>query len=1073
MKCVFDLSSTLWTCLRAGVDKEAFEIEKDGKKHKINTAAYGYENAVNSIKFTLDSLNLTPIDAVFAVEGTNSKARRLMIFKDYKKSSEEKPVEYFEQFQKLREMIFATFHSLGSIFVTHDNVEGDDLVAWIAVNTREEITVRSNDQDLAKLYGKNQHGVMVNTWIGKEQNVNPYGLFPSEYITLYKAMVGDPGDKISGIPGFGKEAWKDFHAEFGEDGMAEMVRLATLNSLQELEDESYTNAMVKRIWTGKDDFLRSWKLANLHPEWLNTLHDKPRWEPGMVTNFASQDERLRKWSGKLRLVTADVWGDFVPWFRSVVAMRPWVALDIETSSADESEEWLENNTKNGNKDNDGVDVMGSSLTGMSLTFGPNMQYTIYIPVDHADTNNCTKDQVFKVLQDLHAQGLEIAIQNTAFEGPVMFNEFGERWMDNGYRGFLPNWLDTKLEASYVDENESLGLKKLSKRWLNYDQVDYKTATTVDGVQYKMNQLTAKHVFDYATDDTVTTAALHNFFKFVMNLEGTYELYKEVEIDAAYFHAQSYVTGVDVSLEKLAELIAEDDEVHAQASRKIDEFLISKGWDGTVCPVYTEIGYKQIKEAYTICVGELPESVAKLRTASKILGLLQDDQPLFVEACKELDSLNRMVASRFTAKPVFNAGSPLQMQKLMYETLGLPMRVFNPPTDAMKAQGLKQGNVKTDALAITYALLEATEEQREVLQALREVKLVATRRSLFYGPLPGFVHWKTGKVHSSHMQCGTNTRRAASKAPNLQQLSKHEKVEGYSPRVRELYVPHHKRAVIVSFDFKSQELLLMAEWSRDPVLVACFVGDNLIDMHSKTGVGVYNQLNGGTLNYEEFLTILADASHPENKRVKKARALGKAVNFGGQYRIGAKKLSTMLLVLEHEAQAMLDAKAEAFPIVEQWSLKEMEAVKYTGIVYTMGGAVRHLAPALLSEDRYTASKAPRQALSFRIQGSAAEMTKLAEGRMWRANLESLYDCRYIAPVHDEVVFSVAIEDLEKFIPHVHSLMTANYANMTLPIASSVSIGPDFGRQVELEGDFSLENVKKIIMSFREEPEYACA
>ncbi len=135
--------------------------------------------------------------------------------------------------------------------------------------------------------------------------------------------------------------------------------------------------------------------------------------------------------------------------------------------------------------------MGSSLTGMSLTFGSNMQYTVYISVDHADTANVAKDLVRGFLEQLFATGVQIVIHSTAFEGPVLFNEFGSHWMDNGYQGFIPNWLDTKFEASYVDENFSLGLKKLSKRWFNYDQVDYKTVTTIDGTQYKMNELTAQ------------------------------------------------------------------------------------------------------------------------------------------------------------------------------------------------------------------------------------------------------------------------------------------------------------------------------------------------------------------------------------------------------------------------------------------------------------------------------------------------------------------------------------------------------------------------------------------------------
>jgi DNA polymerase I-like protein with 3'-5' exonuclease and polymerase domains/5'-3' exonuclease len=1057
MRLVLDFSSLLWTCLLTGKDVEGKEVEDEmGKKHWVNTHMYAYEFAVNSVKSALDTYNLTPIDMILVVEGMNSKAQRLFINKDYKANRGKRPREAYEEFGKLRDLLLETFKSLGAIAVKQDCVEADDMIAWLAQNSRDDMVIMSNDNDLLALAGKNEHGATITARIGGEENYNKYGLFPLQYVTLYKALVGDTGDNIKGITGFGESAWKDFHAQFGEDGMAEMVRLAKLGSLQELEEDAAVNKLVKKIFDGREQFLNSWKLASLHAEWVDTMSEWPIWMPGMVT-YRGSDERLRHWGAASRLVTADKWDAFLPWFMSSIQHRDWIALDIETSTPDESDDWLE---AQGNPD--GVDVIGSELTGMSLTFGSNMQYTVYIPVDHKHTNNVDKKLVRELLEYVQSLGKHIVIQNTSFEATVLYNEFGAEWKDNGYNGLLANWWDSKLEASYVDENDSLGLKHLSKKWLNYDQVDYKTVTTVDGVQHKMRELSAQHVLSYACDDTITTAALHNYFRLFMELEGTWDVYKEVEIDASYLHALAYIEGTRVDLPKLNELVTEDDKSYTVARQKLDEFLISKGWEGSVCPKFTEIDAKAIKLAYEIVTGTQLETT--VRTPAKLLAMFEATQPLLHAACASVEDLNALVARHFTAAPTFNGGSPKQMATLLYETLALPVRVYNQPTDAMKKAGAKVGSPKTDALAITYAMLDADETQKPVLECLRAIKVIETRRGLFYNPLPTFVHWKTGKVHSNHNQCGTNTRRASSSRPNLQQLSKHEKVEGFSPRVRELYIPHKKSAVIVSFDFKSQELLLMAEWSQDPTLIACFVGDNLIDMHSKTGVGVHNRLHGTNLVYEEFVEILSTPDNPLYKAAKKSRALAKSVNFGSQYRIAAKKLSTMLLVVEEEAQAMLDAKAAAFPQVESWSQKEMEEIKVTGKTYTMLGAVRHLRDAVLSEDRYEASKAPRQALSFRIQGSAAEMTKLAEGKIFRRRILSKYDARYFAAVHDELVFSVAISDLSNFIPEVYALMTENYAGMSLPVGSSVSIGPDFGRQVELEGDFSSENLTKILQSF---------
>jgi len=1080
MRLAVDLSSILWTCLRVGKDPEGLLVEFKGKQVLVNTAAYAYENVINSLVSVLKEWNLTPMDMVIVQEGLSSKAPRLAISNEYKATRDDKAPEEYVQFQLLRDQITGVMRQLGAIVMVQDNAEGDDVLGWLAENVESDLMIVTNDSDMSVLNGTNSHGAHIAVRVNGVIGQNKYGDFPFRFVTLYKATVGDSSDNISGIHGFGPKAWEQLWQRFGEKGCDYLVSLIVNNNRDGLYDDAQQDKFVAKLYDGWDSMIKSYKLAKLYPNWVNTMNDPLRWHGGMVHGVV-RDERLAPYTAKRRLITSENWQSFMPWALEQISKRPRIALDIETSTPPESDDWLESQD-----DPEGVDVIGSMLSGMSLTFGSNYQYTVYIAVDHKDTACVAESDLQVFLEEVYKLKVTVDIHNTMFEGPVLHQLWGEAWADNGYHGFIPNWFDTKFSASYVDEDGSLGLKKLSKKWLDYDQVEYKTVTSltgpfVEGVggrvtghtivgedtveirQFKMNELSAAHVFDYACDDTVTTAAISNLHRFILECEHTNKVLLDVEIDASYLHAHAFLTGVCVDPVKLAELTVEDRKEYDDAKITLDEFLVSKGWEGTVCPVFTApIAAADIKIAHLIVTGEPLETA--VRTPAKLIPLLATQLMVdAVEAAIEGDVtlLNDAVKQNFTGAPVINLGSPKQMQKLMYETLELPVKVFNQPTDAMRRRGEAQGTPKTDALAITYGLLDCTDEQKKVLEALRVMKMVLTRFSLFYDKLPGFIHWKTGRVHSSHNQCATNTRRASSSKPNLQQLSKNEKVEGYSPRVRELYVPHKKGAVIVSLDFSSQELLLMAEWSQDPTLISCFVGDVLMDMHSKTGVGIYNNLHGAMLVYEEFIALLTDSDNPEQKKAKKARALGKAVNFGSQYRIAAKKLSTMLLVIETEAQAMLDAKAEAFPIVEEWSQAEMEAVKATGIVETMLGAKRHLRDQIMSADRYVSSKAPRQALSFRIQGSAAEMTKLAEGRLWKADLLYKYDCEYFAAIHDETVWSVMLEDVPAFIPEAHSLMIANYANMTLPIRSSCSIGWNFGQQVELNGNFSKENILKAL------------
>ncbi len=1119
MKILVDVSSILKTCLFAGKDPEGYTAETETGSEFVNTAAYGYENTITSIVTSLKALNAVPSDLVLVEEGFNSKVRRSMIDKGYKANRTGGSKERHEEFNKLKALVLPVLRKVGAICVTQANVEADDVIAWFCQNTKEHTIILSNDGDLCQLIGTNTHGAAITVYRAQGRvTENPYGDFSPANILVYKATVGDSSDNIKGIPGFGPKAFDALLAAFGDDGLTELRRLAELGSLAELYEQASTVPLVKKLVTGEENFLLSYRLAKLYPEWVNTLRDPLEWKPGMVAGTTG-DERLRPFEAAHRLVTADKWEEFKAWAPKHIGAE--IALDIETSTPDESDDWLA-----AQEDPNGVDVIGSKLSGMSLTFGRNNRFTVYIPVDHVDTHCVKSEDLRDFIASLH--DVKKVIQNTQFEGTVLFNEWGSAWLDNGFHGFLPNWLDTKFEASYVDENFSLGLKKLSKKWLDYDQVEYNDVTTLEGEpgslkggrllgefkkcvkaavtrtatledvnlalvaqgllpeeseedaelaafagiplpvaigdiievtpaefvtverrQYKMRELSAQHVYSYACDDTVTTAALHNFFKLFMQLEGTWQTYLDVEIDASYLHTQSFVQGVPIDLSKLQELREIDDATYTEAKAKLSTYLIDKGWDGCNPPTYGgEPTPKEIKEAFTIVTGE--ELETSVRKFDRLADAIEEAGSLAMAGLvrnQDWQGLQALVLQHFDGQPKFNPGSPKQMQKLFYEVMGLRQRVFNPPTAAMKAKGIRQGTPQTNELAIKYAMLEAGPEECAALDAIRLMKMVQTRKGLYYDTYPYFVHWKTGLMHSSHNQCATNTRRASSSKPNTQQLPKHAKIEGQAARFREVIAPHKRGAVVVSMDFSSQEILLLAEWSKDPVLELAFTGTPPLDLHCKTGVGIWNRNNEQQLSYDEFKAAVEDKANSLHKSAKKYRALGKTVNFGSQYRMAAKKAASVLMVEEQEAQDMLDAKAEAFPVSEAWALNEMEVVKDLGVSKTLLGAVRHLGPALMSDDRIEAGKAERQTLSFRIQGSAAEMTKQAEGAMWKAELVQKFDCRIYFPVHDEVVASVTLDQLHDFLPEMHRCMVRNYAGMRLPIRSSVSFGPSFGEQYE--------------------------
>jgi hypothetical protein len=707
-----------------------------------------------------------------------------------------------------------------------------------------------------------------------------------------------------------------------------------------------------------------------------------------------------------------------------------------------------------------------------------------------------------------------------------------------YHGFIKNAWDTKVMSSYVDENYSNGLKQNSKRYLDYDQTSYAEVTQRTGVakdlpkggrvirtetvkdeddndvimttkEYRMNELTAREVFDYGCDDTICTSALFNFYAMQMELEDTIDVFEQVEVKPAYLTAQSYVHGTKVSIQRMKEFEKEDDATFEKSRSIFSKALVENGLVEQMWEPYTECRCTDFKEGFELLYGYKIES--KVRTHSKLAAQMRSDPALkddpasmrFASAVEREDIafVNALLLAKYRNDPVIDMGSPKEMKKFLYDVLGLPVRVISKPTPlekkdkpelaetlfrftkaAMKGETVEwtpeerlhlRAKAKTDDVAIGMALMyDATGLQKTILNALTDMKTIITRRSFYYNKYPYMKHWKDGMIHSNINQSAAVTRRYSSSSPNLQQLPK----KGEGVKIRQMIVPHHKDAVVVSLDFKGQELILAANESKDPNMVSCYVGDNKRDIHSITASGAMEMKWGkkkldeliATIDwktevltaddkYDLFVALHKQTTHPDiHKLADDLRKNAKNVNFGAQYDSQALTLSYTILIPVADAQGFLDAREAMFPLVSVWKDEVRESVMRLGFATTLMGARRHLAKLMF--DRETSNKASRQGPNFVIQGSAAEQTKLAMARVWDSNVTYDYDCRMIAPIHDELVFSVHRDHAVECIRIIHAAMVAKYANMFIPSMSSISLGPDFGRQIECGDEFIEKNIK---------------
>ena len=468
MKVLIDYSSLAWASLFAGKDPD---LLTNSEGETSNTAQWAENNLTNSLLATFERFEITPRDCIFVRDGINGSKFRKNIDSSYK-ANRSKSELALQEYNTLEQKFFPKMRELGSFVVYQDLVEADDTIAKLCETFKAEpVIIVTYDKDLLVLAEQEN----VNVVIKQEVNPKPFGNIPFGLIDVYKALVGDPSDNISGVAGFGKKAFEDLYEAFGEYGLKELRKYISEGSLAGgLSDENLAAfPKLKLIKDNADAAKRSLALATLYPN----LADNLVWEIGMCRS-GDDKGRFTSFAQTEGTVEKHNFENAVEHLNSCLSSSSFLALDLETTTTEDSDDWLEGcRAKNGAK---GVDVLGSEIVGLGLTYGNNNQHTLYFSFNHKGADNLEHEHLVQ-LMGLIKDKL-IVVHNSVFELTVLHNTLGY---------FLPNVHDTKLMASYVDENSSLGLKANSARWLSYKQQSYEETTTIDGVQRKMETYTAR------------------------------------------------------------------------------------------------------------------------------------------------------------------------------------------------------------------------------------------------------------------------------------------------------------------------------------------------------------------------------------------------------------------------------------------------------------------------------------------------------------------------------------------------------------------------------------------------------
>ena len=351
-----------------------------------------------------------------------------------------------------------------------------------------------------------------------------------------------------------------------------------------------------------------------------------------------------------------------------------------------------------------------------------------------------------------------------------------------------------------------------------------------------------------------------------------------------------------------------------------------------------------------------------------------------------------------AGQAFNIQSPKQLGELLFETLGIG-----------GGKKTKSGQWATD-----QSVLEKLAEEHEVPRLILAVRQLAKLKSTYTDALQLLIHAETGRVHTSYNQAITSTGRLSSSDPNLQNIPIRSD-EGREIRKAFVAEPGH---VLISADYSQVELRLMAHFSNDPQLSRAFARGE--DIHAATAAAV-NQV-------------------PLEAVTGEMRRRAKAVNFGILYGMSAFGLARQLGLGRSEAQIFIDAYFQQYPKVRAFMDATLETARAQGYVETLLGH-RVYVPDIMAKNGANRQYAERTAINAPLQGSAADIIKVAMIRLHRRLGTELPEARMILQVHDELVVEAPADAAERAIDIMRQEME-QAVSLHVPLTVDIGTGANW-------------------------------
>jgi len=347
---------------------------------------------------------------------------------------------------------------------------------------------------------------------------------------------------------------------------------------------------------------------------------------------------------------------------------------------------------------------------------------------------------------------------------------------------------------------------------------------------------------------------------------------------------------------------------------------------------------------------------------------------------------------------FNLNSPKQLSHILFEKLRLPV-----------IKKTKTG------FSTNEAVLTILADQHELPALVLEYRQLAKLKSTYIDALPKLVNEQTGRVHAQFNQAGTETGRLSSSNPNLQNIPIRTEL---GRQIRKALIPSEKSLMMIAADYSQIELRILAHLSGDKSLIKAFKEGE--DIHTFTA------------------SLIFDIK--EKDVTDQMRNSAKRVNFGIIYGISAFGLANDLKVTQPEAQEFIDKYFHRYPAVKKFMDDEIKKCEKNGYVCTLLNRRRYI-PEIKSKNGAMKQFAQRQAINTPVQGSAADLIKLAMINIQGAIKAQKLKTKMISTVHDELIFEAPPKERETVVDLVRDKME-HAVKLVVPIEVNVKIGKNW-------------------------------